>query len=109
MSSSATSLQEPVAWRWIWPPVAVVVVVLSALSNGYGFDRDELYFAMLRPAWGYVDQPPLVPLVAHGLAALAGGGPWLVRVPATLCAAGCLVVSTDGEPTYRYIEGGLGS
>ena len=42
---------------------------------------------MLRPAWGYVDQPPLTPLVAHGLASLYDGGPWLVRIPATLCAA----------------------
>ena len=74
-------------------PAAVVAVVLSVASNGYGFDRDELYFAMLRPAWGYVDQPPLTPLLAHGLASLYAGGPWLLRIPATLCAAACVVVT----------------
>ncbi|HET7430693.1 MAG TPA: glycosyltransferase family 39 protein [Nocardioides sp.] len=83
----------PVAWRRVLLPTAVVAVLLTVCSNGYGFDRDELYFAMLRPAWGYVDQPPLTPLLAHGLASLYDGGPWLLRVPATLCAAGCVVVT----------------
>jgi hypothetical protein len=82
-----------VAWRRIAPPALVVVAVLTALSNRYGYDRDELYFAMLKPAWGYVDQPPLVPLVAHGLASSYDGGPWLLRIPATLCAAACVVVT----------------
>jgi 4-amino-4-deoxy-L-arabinose transferase-like glycosyltransferase len=71
----------------------LVVVLLTAFSNGYGYDRDELYFAMLKPAWGYVDQPPLTPLIAHGLASLHDGGPWLVRIPATTCAAACLVLT----------------
>jgi hypothetical protein len=84
---------EPVAWRRIAVPVVLVVVVLTVFSNGYGFDRDELYFAMLKPAWGYVDQPPLTPLLAHVLASVYGGGPWLLRVPATLCAAACQVVT----------------
>jgi hypothetical protein len=83
----------PVAWRRVLPPVALVAVVLTAFSSGYGFDRDELYFAMLRPAWGYVDQPPLTPLLAHALASLYDGGPWLLRVPATLCGAGCVLVT----------------
>jgi hypothetical protein len=81
------------AWRRIAPPTLLVAVVLTAVSNGYGYDRDELYFAMLRPAWGYVDQPPLVPLVAHALASSYDGGPWLLRIPATLCAAACVVVT----------------
>jgi hypothetical protein len=83
----------PVAWRRVLPPVVVVVVVLTAFSNGYGYDRDELYFAMLKPAWGYVDQPPLTPLLAHFLATSYDGGPWLLRVPATLCAAACILVT----------------
>ena len=74
-------------------PAAAVAVVLTAFSNGYGYDRDELYFSMLKPAWGYVDQPPLTPLVAHGLASLYDGGPWLLRVPATGCAVACLVLT----------------
>ncbi len=83
----------PIAWRGLLPPLVAVAAVLTAFSNGYGFDRDELYFAMLKPAWGYVDQPPLTPLVAHGLASLYDGGPWLLRIPATLCAVGCVLVT----------------
>lgn len=91
--TSSTDGPPPVAWRWVLPPVVVVVAVLSVLSNGYGYDRDELYFAMLRPAWGYVDQPPLTPLIAHGLASLYDGGPWLLRVPATICGAACVLIT----------------
>lgn len=68
----------------VWWAVGTVVVVLTAFSDRYGPSRDELYFAMLEPAWGYVDQPPLVPLIAHALTA----DPWLLRIPATLLAAG---------------------
>ncbi len=65
--------------------MAALAVVLSATSNGYGFERDELYFRMLPPSWGYVDQGPFTPLLAH-LAAHVSDSLWAVRIPATACA-----------------------
>ncbi len=65
-----------------------VVVVLTLTSTRYGYHRDELYFRMLRPAWGYVDQPPLVPLISSAL----GDHLALLRLPATLVAAGSVIV-----------------
>jgi hypothetical protein len=73
--------------------MVVVAVVLSALSTRYGFERDELYFSMLTPAWGYVDQPPLVPVLSHALTGVVGGSPWLLRVPATLCATALVLLT----------------
>lgn len=63
-------------------PAVALGLVLTLTSQGYGYFRDELYFRMLPPAWGYVDQPPLVPAVTRVLASVADQ-PWLLRVPAT--------------------------
>ncbi|MHA3703629.1 ArnT family glycosyltransferase [Jatrophihabitans sp. YIM 134969] len=68
-----------------------VVVVLTAASVGYGYDRDELYFRMLRPAWGYVDQPFLTPLIVHGVAQVVDTV-WAIRFPGTLFVAASVVV-----------------
>lgn len=71
---------------------ATVAVVLSVVSAGYGYHRDELYFRMLDPAWGYLDQPPLAPFLARTLSTLVADEPWALRIPATVSAALLVVV-----------------
>jgi 4-amino-4-deoxy-L-arabinose transferase-like glycosyltransferase len=83
--------------------IAATLAVLLALSARYGFHRDELYFLMLPPGWGYVDQPPLTPLLARGAAALFGSSQTGVRVPAMLCIGlGILLIAL----TTRELGGG---
>ncbi len=65
---------------------ALVAVALTMTGNAYGYHRDELYFRMLPPAWGYVDQPPLLPALVRTVSGIVDQ-PWAIRIPATLCAA----------------------
>ncbi|WP_460437070.1 glycosyltransferase family 39 protein [Angustibacter speluncae] len=84
--------EHPFAARPVAVVSGVLLVVLVATSQGYGWHRDELYFRMLPPDWGYTDQPPLVPFLARTLAGLVDQ-PWAVRLPAAACAAASVVVA----------------
>lgn len=81
------------AIREVGAVAAGLVGVLLGLAGRYGYHRDELYFRQLAdaPAWGYVDQPPLTPLIARGAVALLGDTVWALRVPAAL-SLGVLVL-----------------
>ena len=82
-------------WRGIAVIAAAAFAVEMAVSARYGYVRDELYFlsAGRHLAFGYVDQPPLTPLLAR-LAAVVGGNTLVALrvVPALALAA--LVVAT---------------
>jgi hypothetical protein len=54
---------------------AVKTLVHLALVNRYGYHGDELYFIECgrHLAFGYVDHPPLIPLLAR-LSDFLGGG-----------------------------------
>ena len=72
-----------------------LAVVLAVSATRYGYHRDELYFLVLgaHPAAGYVDQPPLVPLLAHLTDVLSHGSLFWLRVPPALASAAAVVVT----------------
>ena len=74
------------AWLAVpWPVLAIaglMVALLVAVSSAYGFHGDEMYFVVAgqHPAFGYVDQPPLTPLLSAASVALLGVSPTAVRI-----------------------------
>ena len=80
---------------WVFGIAVAFVAFELALSARYGFHRDELYFlACARHLdWGYVDQPPLVPVVAWVATHLFGTSPTVIRLFPAL-AGGATVVIT---------------
>jgi hypothetical protein len=83
------------------PRLAVAVIAVGAVavelavSGRYGYVRDELYFlsAGRHLAFGYVDQPPLTPLLARFGAAVGGNTVVGLRVLPALCLAAIVVLT----------------
>lgn len=93
------------------PGIAALATFLVHLvaNPHYGFFRDELYFIIcgFHPQWGYVDQPPVVPLLA---AATQLGGHSLVllrAVPALFAGGGayvtCRLVAEFGGGRFAQV------
>lgn len=84
---------------WLRAPSASVYALAGMaamfhllLAGRYGFHRDELYYVEggRHLAFGYVDHPPLTPMLARMVVAVAGERLWALRVVAAV--AGALVV-----------------
>jgi hypothetical protein len=82
-----------------WTGIAIIAAIASgaeiAVSGRYGYVRDELYFlaAGHHLAFGYVDQPPITPLLAR-LAAITTGNTLVgLRVLPALCLAAMIVAT----------------
>lgn len=89
--SGAPVLRTRLERRAVLPPALALLVVLVASAGAYGYHRDELYFRMLPPAWGYTDQPPFTPLVARLVSSVVDEA-WALRLVAALVAAIAVVV-----------------
>lgn len=75
---------------------ATIVIALHLATNGaLGFHTDELYYLDCgwHPALGYVDFPPLVPLLARVETGLLGVSPSNLRVLPTLLGGVMVVLS----------------
>jgi len=81
----------------VWLIAGAMAVLLLVVAGAYGFHRDELYFILAgrHPAFGYVDQPPLTPLLSAAAAGLLGVTPLAVRIVPALAAAAAVVVTAD--------------
>jgi len=83
-----------VRWKPLLGISAAFTAVLIAFAGGYGYYLDELYFRVAGEhlAWGYVDQPPLVAVLAKVQITLFGDGLTAIRVvPALLAGISVLV------------------
>lgn len=83
----------PLAWRPVLLVVGVAAAIHLAVANRFGWHRDEFYYVISgrHLAFGYVDQPPLVPLLAR-LAADLPGGVVPLRVLAIAANLGCILL-----------------
>ncbi len=98
--------------RWWQLPTSPLLVIAAAklavhvATNGlYGFHTDELYYVISgqHPAFGYVDYPPLTPMLAWLNTSLFGVSPWTLRLFPAL--TGAVVVFLTGM-CARELGGG---
>ncbi|MFI5695461.1 ArnT family glycosyltransferase [Kribbella sp. NPDC051586] len=85
---------HPFAARPVVGVALIVGVVLTALSGRYGYHRDELYFMVAgrHLSWGYIDQPPLTPLIARISTTIFGDTVMGLRVLSTLSSVATVIV-----------------
>lgn len=97
--------------RLVLPAVAAAATFVFHLAANphYGFFRDELYFIICgrHPQWGYVDQPPVIPLLAAGSQAFGASLVALRAVSAFFAAASvfvtCRLVQEFGGQAFAQV------
>jgi 4-amino-4-deoxy-L-arabinose transferase-like glycosyltransferase len=92
----------PVLRYGVYGFAAFSVIALHLVTNGtLGFHTDELYYLASgrHPALGYVDFPPIVPLLARLETHLLGVSPWTLRLLPSLL--GGFLVALSGAYVRR--------
>ena len=87
-----------------WLLVAVALGAHLYASGGYDYFRDELYFIVCgeRLDWGYVDQPPLIPLIAAVMHRLFPTSLVMLRLVPALAHAATVALAAE---TARLLGG----
>lgn len=90
---------------WVGLVAGLQAAVLIATSGRYGYHPDEFYFIVAgsHPAFGYPDQPPLVPLLAWAMHDLGSGSLVVLRLPSAVVAA---LTTLLAALTARELGGG---
>jgi hypothetical protein len=93
---------EPTAGSWL-TGAGLIVVLLAAVKlalhlyadRSYGYFTDELYYldCAHHLDWGYVDQPPLIALVAWLVRAILGDSLSAIRLVPALCGAATVLIT----------------
>src|SRR5580692_8658903 len=76
--------------------VALVRIFLYVFAgSNYGYFRDELYYLACgeHPAWGYVDQPPLIAWIAWLLQHTIGTSLWALRLLPALAGVATVLLT----------------
>lgn len=79
----------------VWLVAGGHLALLLAVAGRYGYHRDELYFleAAQHLALGYVDQPPLTPLLARLQVVVLGESVTAIRLIPAVVSAGSVVLA----------------
>jgi hypothetical protein len=99
---SVLPAKQPRSSAALFGGAALAVIALHlATNNTLGFHTDELYYLASgrHPALGYVDFPPLVPLLGRLETALLGVSPWTLRLLPSLL--GGFLVALSGAYVRR--------
>ncbi|MEV0696883.1 glycosyltransferase family 39 protein [Saccharopolyspora sp. NPDC050389] len=127
MSAQLLSPQPPPPTRTEIPPLAkgpvytiagLAAAAQLAFSPFGGYWIDEVYMlaaGKYHPDWGYVDQPPLAPLIAAAMDWIAPGMLPVLRLPAVLATAAIVVLTAmlarefGGDRRAQAVAGAAGA
>ena len=90
-------VQERRARRAVLAIAAAKLAIHLVYSGGYGYFRDEFYYLACgeRLAFGYVDHPPAIAVIAKVTRTVLGESPVALRLPAALAGAATIVIAAS--------------